>query len=206
MPAAREYRHQPADSRRRGLPAIGFSLQIPPGLTMTTTAPIAPDRGTLLTCTELDARGEPVGVLEIGAFSAALIMDRDGILEQVVAVEAERALAPPAAGRRESVLSIAFDGGASGYGAEVVLLRDANGEAKPRLPYLAFYALGTDDIVDAGLIVSVRCAQPEWLAQTELLSSLHIVRHGGAWAQPRPAAAPVDDEMPHLPLLGRRRF
>ena len=203
MPGGREYRHQPAESRRRGLPAIGFSLEIPPALTITTTAPIAPDRGTLLTCRELDARGEPIGVLEIGAFSAALIMDRDGILEQVVAVEAERALAAPASGRRDSVLSVVLDGGAAGYRAEVVLLRDASGEAKPRLPYLAFYALGTDDIVDAGLIVSVRCARPEWLAQDELLSSLHIVRQGGAWASRQ--QAPADDEMPHLPLLGRRR-
>lgn len=203
MPAAREYRHQPAESRRRGLPAIGFSIQIPPALTMTTTAPIAPDRGTLLTCREQDARGEPLGVLEIGAFSAALIMDRDGILEQVVAVEAERALAAPASGRRESVLPIELATGASGYRAEVVLLRDASGEAKPRLPYLAFYALATDDIVDAGLIVSVRCARPEWLAQAELLSTLHIVRQGGAWAAAPPAG---EDAMPHLPLVGRRRF
>jgi hypothetical protein len=184
------------------LPAIGFALRIPEALTTTTTEPIAPDRGTLLTCRQVDAKGAPIGVLELGAFSAALIMDRDGILEQMVAVEAERALAAPAAGRRESVLPVEYDGGASGYRADVVLLRDRAGEVKPRLPYLSFCALGTDDIVDAGLFVTIRCAHPEWLALDELLSSLRIVRQGGAW-NPAPAA---NDEMPHLPLLGRRRF
>jgi hypothetical protein len=186
------------------LPAIGFALRIPERLQTTTTAPIAPDRATLLTCRELDARGEPLGVFELGAFSAALIMDRDGILEQMVAVEAERALTPPAAGRRETLLPIDYAAGASGFRAEVVLLRDARGEVKPRLPYLAFCALGTDAIVDAGLFVTIRRAQPEWPAQDELLASLRIVRQGGAWAAPQPAAP--DDEMPHVPLVGRRRF
>jgi hypothetical protein len=202
MPAAREYRHQPADSKRRGLPAIGFSIRAPERLALASTPPIAPDRGTLLTGREPDRDGV-LGELEIGAFSAALIMDRDGILEQIVAVEADRALIAPASGRRDSVLPVELGGGASGYRADVVLLRDAHGEAKPRLPYLSFFALATADITDAGLFVSARSARPEWPTLDEVLATLRIVRMGGSWHAAVPA--PTDDEMPHLPLLGRRR-
>ncbi|HTJ42600.1 MAG TPA: hypothetical protein VL463_10930 [Kofleriaceae bacterium] len=201
MPGGREYRHQPADSRKRGLPAIGFSIRIPDAIATATTTSIAPDRATLLTCRELDRDGLAVGELELGAFSAALIMDRDGILEQMVAVEADRALVAPASGRRESLLPFDYDGGASGYRADVVLLRDARGEVKPRMPYLAWCALGTGEIVDAGIFVTIRCARPEWPACEELLNSLRIVRQGGAWTSPA-----ANDEMPHLPLVGRRRF
>ena len=207
MPGAREYRHQPADSKRRGLPAIGFSIRAPERLALTTTTPIAPDRATLLVCREPDRDGV-LGELEIGAFSAALIMDRDGILEQMVAVEADRALVPPASGRRELLLPVELAAGATGYRADVVLLRDAHGDARPRLPYLSFYALGSPAITDAGLFVTVRTARPEWPALDELLASLFIVRQGGPWSAPAPVAepAPANDEMPHLPLLGRRRF
>ena len=201
MPGAREYRHQPSDSRRRGLPAIGFALSVPDGLELIRTEPIAPNRATLLVVRE--RAGDPViGELELGAFSAALIMDRDGILEQMVAVEADRALAPPASGRRDSVLPIELSSGTSGYRADVVLLRDRAGVAKPALPYHAFLALGTPDIVDAGIFVSVRTAKPEWPALDAMLATLRVVRGGGSWA----ASPPVDDDMPHLPLLGRRRF
>ena len=204
MPAAREYRHQPADSKRRGLPAIGFSIRAPEGVELIQTAPIAPDRATLLICRELDPDGHVIGELEVGAFSAALIMDRDGILEQMVEVEAERALTAPASGRRDSVLPVEYDSGATGFRADVVLLRDASGEAKPRCPYLAFCALGAAEIVDAGLFVTLRCARPEWPTAELVLSSLRIVRMGGSWSAAVPA--PANDEMPHLPLLGRRRF
>ena len=203
MPGAREYRHQPADSKKRGLPAIGFSIRAPERLALASTPPIAPDRATLLTGREPDRDGV-LGELEIGAFSAALIMDRDGILEQMVAVEADRALVAPASGRRETVLPVEFGGGASGYRADVVLLRDARGEVKPRLPYLSFLALGTPEVTDAGLFVTARTARPEWPTLDDVLASLRIVRQGGSWTAPVPT--PADDEMPHLPLLGRRRF
>src|SRR5215471_3711870 len=198
MPGAREYRHQPADSKRRGLPAIGFSIRVPERLALVQTPPIAPDRSRLLTLRELDQDGLLVGELEIGAFSAALIMDRDGILEQIVTVEADRALAAPASGRRESVLPMEYAGGAVGYRAEVVLLRDSSGTVKPRVPYLAFCALGTPEIVDAGLFVTCRATGPEWTAAEEILASLHIVRQGGAWT----AGPEQHDEIPHLPMLG----
>ena len=201
MPGDREYRHQPADSKRRGLPAIGFSIRVPERLTLAQTPAIAPDRGRLVTCRELDRDGLLLGELEIGAFSAALIMDRDGILEQICAVEADRALIAPASGRRESVLPIELAGGASGYRAEVVLLRDSNGTVKPRVPYLVYYALGTPDIVDAGVFVTCRTTGPEWPAADEILASLHIVRQGGSWGT---TPEPANDEVPRLPMLRRR--
>jgi hypothetical protein len=202
MPVAREYRHQPADSKRRGLPAIGFSIRVPERLTLAQTPPIAPDRARLVTCRELDRDGLLVGELEIGAFSAALIMDRDGILEQIVTVEADRALVAPASGRRESVLPMECGAGVSGYRADVVLLRDSNGTVKPRVPYLWFCALGTADIVDAGVFVTCRSTAPEWPAAEEVLATLHIVRQGGSWSTVPEAA---NDEVPQLPMLHRRR-
>jgi hypothetical protein len=202
MPGAREFRHQPADSKRRGLPAIGFSICVPERLTLSQSPPIAPDRARLVTVRELDRDGLLAGELEIGVFSAALIMDRDGILEQIASVEADRALAAPASGRRESLLPIDYPGGAAGYRAEVVLLRDGSGTVKPRVPYLWFCALGTPDIVDAGVFVTARATGPEWPAVEEILQSLHIVRQGGSWGA---APEPANDEIPHLPMLHRRR-
>ena len=202
MPGAREYRHQPTDSRRRGLPAIGFAIEIPDGFELIRTEPIAPTRATLLIVRER-AGDRVAGELEVGVFSAALIIDRDGILEQMVAVEADRALAAPASGRRDSVLPVDLASGATGYRADVVLLRDRDGVTKPALPYAAFLALGQLDLVDAGLFVTARSAQPEWPALHPMLDSLRIARTGRAFAGP---AAAADDDMPHLPLVGRRRF
>ncbi len=201
MPESREYRHQPADSRRRGLPAIGFALRAPDRIELIRTEPVAPNRATLLICRELDVSGQAIGELEIGAFSAALIVDRDGILEQMVEVEAERTITAPAAGRRESILPVEYACGPSGFRADVVLMRDAGGVVKPPYPYLTFCALCAPDIIDAGLFVTIRQARPEWPTGDELLSSLRIVRMGGSWN----AVAATNDEMPRLPLLGRRR-
>jgi len=199
MLAVREYRHQPADSRRRGLPAIGFSIQAPTVLDLEKSEPIAPTRATLLIARERGADNTMIGELGIGAFSAALIMDRDGILRQMVEVELERALTAPAAGRREGVVPMELDTGAQGFRGNLVLLRDAAGTAKPTLPYLSLCALGTTALIDAGLFVTMRTAQPSWPAGEQLLGSLLIVRQGGSWH-----ARAATDEL-HLPVLGRRR-
>jgi len=199
MSQEREYRHSPADSRRRGLPAIGFSLSAPESIELIPSEPVATTRATLLVCRQLGPDDRLVGELEIAAFSAALLMDRDGILEQMAEVEAEHALASPAAGRMDALFPVHYGGGASGYRAEVVLLRDARGVVKPPCPYLAFCALACDEIVDAGLFVTIRSAAPEWAAADPILASLRLSRLGGS------RRAPANDQVVRLPLLGRRR-
>jgi hypothetical protein len=200
MPDVREYRHQPAESRRRGLPAIGFSIIAPEGVELVKTEPVAANRATLLVCRERDEAGRVLGELEIGAFSAALIMDRDGILAQMVEVEAERALTAPASGHHERTRAVEYAGGARGYRSEVVLLSVGPGMPKPREPYLSFCALGSAEIIDAGLFVSVRSQQPSWTHDHDLLESLRIVRLGGSWnTESASQGATV------LPFIGRRR-
>jgi hypothetical protein len=199
MPEYREYRHQPADSRRRGLPAIGFALVAPERIELIQSEPIAPTRSTLLVARERDGAAV-IGELEIGVFSAALIMDRDGILEQMVEVEAERAIAAPAAGRRESILPLELETGVAGFRAEVVILRDARGVVKPPFAYVSCCALASSEIIDAGLFVTIRSVRPEWPAGEAMLQSLRIVRMGGSFH-----ARTAGDEMPRLPLVGRRR-
>src|SRR5690349_2175246 len=52
MPDVREFRHQPQESRRRGLPALGFAVRVPEQIELITTEPVATNRATLLVCRE----------------------------------------------------------------------------------------------------------------------------------------------------------
>jgi hypothetical protein len=145
--AARSFKQLPAASRQRGLPPIGFSI-----VTELEQVP-----GRMMHFTER-RDGKLVGELEVEVFAAALIIDRDGILETM----ASSATSTPA---------VAFElPGASGYRAETV--------KQAELPYLHVLAVALDGAIDGGVIVTMRCAQPEWPAAEALLRSLKILtRH-----------------------------
>jgi hypothetical protein len=146
--AVRSFKQLPAQSRQNGLPPIGFSI--------VTELSRAPDKTTRFT---EHRDGKVFGELEVEVFAAALIIDRDGILETM----ASSATHTPA---------VAFDlPNASGYRAEAV--------KKGELPYLQVLAIALDDAIDGGVLVTIRCAQPEWPAAEALLRSLQILtRHG----------------------------
>ncbi len=175
------YRHALAASRQRGLPSIGLELTAPSGVELT---PVV-EGVAVIRCRERRADGKTLGELEVSMFSAALIIDRDGILEEKARAVAEAA---DHAGRVEGTVAVSLPG-ASGYRADVEPTRSA-------LPYIHVFAMAPHDLrVDGGVVVIVRSAQPEWPAAELMLGSLRfLTRHGNA----QPAN---DDNRAHGPLL-----
>jgi len=132
----------------RGRPAIGYTL--------TTDLEISP--GATVHCRE-HRGGKLIGELSIEVFAAALIIDRDGILA---------AKAGDAAG----AVAVAFElEGTSGYRAETI---DRGGP----LPYRHVLAIAPEDGIDGGLLITLRCATPEWPRADELLRSLRLLTRG----------------------------
>ena len=136
--------------------------------------------GRAVRCCEVREDGKPIGELEIGVFSAALIIDRDGIL---------RAKASQVSGGMPAT-PVTLPG-VSGYRAEAV------GPAP--LPYLYVFAMAPDDLgIQSAVLVTVRSAQPDWPAAEALLRSLRILTRNGV------VAANDDDSGAFsLPLVGK---
>lgn len=168
--SARAYRLAPTASRQRGLPAIGFEMMAPSEIEMT---PLGKD-GAVLRFRERRADGKTVGELEVAVFSAPLIIDRDGILE-----EKARDVARDTANANVSATVAVVLPGASGYRADVEL----RGAVRPPLPYVHVFAFAPRDGIDGGVLVTVRSATPDWPAAEAILGSLRILtRHGTAAA------------------------
>ena len=177
---ARAYRLAPTASRQRGLPSIGFEMTAPGQVELT---PIG-SGSSVVRCCERRADGKTVGELEVAVFSAALIIDRDGILE-----EKARDVAQDAAHAQVSATVAVSLPGASGYRADVEL----RGLARPPLPYLHVFAFAPPDGIDGGVLVTVRSAKPDWPAAEAILGSLRILtRHG---------AVPANDDTELEPLM-----
>ena len=99
--------------------------------------------------------GRTVGELEVAPFSAALILDRDGILEEKVRGVAGATATTPI------VLP-----NASGF-------RAATFASSTPLPYVyvfAFAPLG----VDGGVLVVVRSAQPAWVRTPDCMTPRYV--------------------------------
>lgn len=157
---------------------IGFEL-VPGDLEVT---PVAAGE-TLVRCTETREDGKPVGEIEVAVFQAALVIDRDGILESKASDSTGGAHAVP--------VSLP---GASGYFAET------RGDAQ--LPYRFVFAVAPHDLaVDGGVMVTVRSAYRDWPAADQVLQSLRILtRHGTAPANDVAGDAPL---LPFVPPLKR---
>src|SRR5437870_798997 len=145
-----KYRHAATASRQRGLPAIGLELTSPHGVELT---PV-PAGDAVVRCCQRSPDGKPVGELEVSMFKAALIIDRDGILE-----EKARAVAETCATSGDVAGTVAISlPGASGYRADVEPKRNSSG-----LPYVHVFAMAPHDLgIDGGIVVVVRSAEPEW--------------------------------------------
>ena len=173
--SVRAFRQLPAESRRRGLPAIGFELQLPDELE------VVPNAGgaTVVRCRETRA-GRTIGELDIEVFPAALVIDRDGILEQ----KASEIVNAPA-------VAVMLPG-ASGYRAET------HANDRP-LPYTYVFAMESHDLgIGAGLLVTLRCARHDWPAAERALGSLQIFAR-----KPSANDAYATGVAPVFPIIGR---
>src|SRR5256885_142179 len=142
---------------------VGFVFDPP------TDVEVRPGDGSVH-CSQVRGDGRPIGELDVAVFQAALVIDRDGILEEKVH---EAAIAEH--GRVTPAIPVSLPG-ASGYRAEVERVRGA-------LPYVYVFAIAPHDLgVQGGVIVTVRCATPEWPAADAILRSLRILVRGGVTA------------------------
>lgn len=164
----------PSASRQRGLPLIGFELTAPDALV------VEPVRAgpVVLRCAEVRDDGRPVGELEVAVFAAALIIDRDGLLE---------AKASAASGGAPAV-RVELPG-ASGYRAEAI--------GPSPLPYVYVFAMAPPSGVDGGVLVTVRAAKPDWPAAEAVLRSMRILTRSGV----APANEEAADLGPLLPVI-----
>jgi hypothetical protein len=70
---------------------------------------------------------------------------------------------------------------------------------RPLFPYVYVFAIAPNDLaLDGGLVVTVRCATPEWPAADAILRSLKILARGGKTANDS------HDARATLPLIGSR--
>lgn len=179
------HRHPASESRTRGLPPIGFQLDVPPGVMLEQIDPAGPDRAVVLRAHQRGDDGRLVGELELGIFSAALVIDRRGVLRELV--ETTRAVSPgaPAASRLLGAGEASFAAGVSGYRMDVVVVSGDEGESRPACPYLTWLALASDDLVlPGGLFATIRSAAPSWAAGSQILDTLRISGLAGAYAPP----------------------
>jgi hypothetical protein len=141
------------------------------------TDPAGADRAVVLRAHE-ERDERRLGELEFGIFSAALIIDRSGVLQELVETTAAVALGGPHSGARLLAAGHAeFAGGASGFRMDVVL---AAGEARP-LRYVSWLALAAEDLVlRGGIFVTMRAVGPTWPAASQMLDSLRIIGLAGA--------------------------
>ncbi|HEY5951940.1 MAG TPA: hypothetical protein VIV40_40870 [Kofleriaceae bacterium] len=176
------YRQLPTASRR-----IGFEIETP------SEVEVRP--GEVVRCSE-ERDGRTIGELEVSVFHAALVIDRDGILEEKVASAIEQAREPGA--RVLPAIPVTLPG-ASGYRADLELVRPM-GTPQAELPFTYVFAMAPNDLsLDGGLIVTVRCASPQWPAADAILRSLRILSRRG-----RVPANDSDEARAKLPLVGGR--
>ncbi len=122
---------------------------------------------TVVRCSE--ARdGQPVGELSVELFKAALVIDRDGILAELVATACAGHR-----GRATHPIAVKLPG-ASGFRASVELVRPM-GQPQARLPFVYVFAIAPHDLgVDGGALVTVQSASPEWPSADKILRSLKV--------------------------------
>lgn len=142
-----------------------------------------PEGEAVVRCCEKRPDGQTVGELEVSMFKAALIIDRDGILEQKAREIAEE-------GSEQAAATVAVSlPGASGFRADI----EPQGTAS--LPYVHVFAMAPHDLgIDGGVVVVVRSAKPEWPAAEQILGSLRLLPRNGQ-------SPPANDEEQHEPMM-----
>jgi hypothetical protein len=158
------FRQLPTTLRR-----IGFELDAPTDMTVEPTK-------------SGGARVQgPAGEIDIEVFQAALVIDRDGILEEKIRTAVDAVVAAEPGARVLETIPVEL-AGASGYRCDVELMRPP-GTPRPERPYVLVFALAPSDLgVDGGVLVSVRCATAEWPVTDHILASLRILTRRSATA------------------------
>jgi hypothetical protein len=157
------FRQPPTTSRR-----IGFELTPPEDMTVESTKTGARVRGQ-------------AGELEVEVFQAALVIDRDGILEEKIQQVVDAVLASDFGARVLQTIPIELPG-ATGYRADIELVRPM-GTARPERPYLLVFAVAPHDFgVDGGVIIRVRSESAAWEPAEHILHSLRILTRRGSTA------------------------
>ena len=148
-----------------GAGRIRFEVAPPRGVEVVRT-------GDTMRCRQ-EAGGALIGEIEISVFRAALVIDRDGILEEKV----RHAIIDEVAGGAQVLEPMPVEiGAASGWRVDAEYRR---GTERPKLPYVYVFALASDDLgVDAGVLVTVRSASPEWPVADQIVQSLKIFTRG----------------------------
>lgn len=166
------FRQPPTTARR-----VGFEIDPPSDVTVQ-------PRGTVVRCRQQSASGTPIGELELEVFHAALVIDRDGILEEKVQAAIARAAAPGAQVLQPVPIELA---GASGFRADAEPARAIGvADARSPLPYVHVLAIAPDDLgVDGGLLITVRSASPTWPAAETIVQSLRILSRRSTSANDR---------------------
>jgi hypothetical protein len=172
----------PSTYRRppRGRPLIGFQLDVPREVELRD--------GPILHCREVRQGGQTLGEIELSVFAAALIIDRDGILAE----KACEVLGREAALRGEPTAVAVRLPGACGFRADAV--------QRTPLPYRFVFAIAPDEVVDGGVLITIRCTGPDWPAAEHMLRSLRVLTRGG-----RVATEAEFDDGPLLPVVTPRR-
>jgi hypothetical protein len=181
MPPADLHRFLATSAAERGLPPIEFRFRSVQGLIVSQLPAGEGPSAAVLQCEERGPSDRLVGTVEIGLFSASLIIDRAGVLQDLASATAAAALAGPARGKLLSQGEVELGGGASGYRIDAILQLDEEGRFRPDCPYASWLALaGNDPVARGGVFVVIRSAGPDWRAAAELLDSLEI---GGVGAR-----------------------
>jgi hypothetical protein len=167
----------------RGRPALGFQLEVPPELERF--------EGPVVACRELRPDGRVAGELEASVFAAPLIIDRDGILADKACEVLGRQIGEAAGVATAPAVAMALPG-AAGFRADAV--------QRTALPYVHVFALAADAIVDGGVLITIRSAEPDWPAGEHMMRSLRLLTRGG-----RIAASAEPDDARLLPLVVPRR-
>jgi hypothetical protein len=153
---------------------IGFQLEVPREVELR--------EGQVLKCREVLQGGRTLGELEVSVFAAALVIDRDGILSE----KACEVLGREAMVRGGPTAVAVTLPGASGFRAEAV--------QNTPLPYRYVFAIAPPDLgVDGGILITIRCASPDWPAADHMLRSLRILTRNGRVA--------TNDDIGDAPLL-----
>jgi hypothetical protein len=167
---------------------VGFELELPSELEVQP----APDPATVR-CRERQG-DRTIGELEVSVFEAALVIDRDGILETKVIRALDEAAASGARVHAAVPVSLA---GASGFRADAEVVRPM-GSPRPPLPYVYVFAIAPNDLgIDSGVLVTLRCASPAWPAAEAIHGSLKLLTRRSPTANDR-EPAPIG-----LPIVGR---
>jgi hypothetical protein len=150
-------------------------MEIPRDVRLVPIDPMASPVGRLVSASERRGDGKLLGELEIAVFGAAIVIDREGILEETVTAAAEHATTSAGQGRIIEIAHVTNAQGLDGYRADVELTRDANGV--PELPFVSFLALAPDEAAAAAgaLFIRLACASRPWPAGAAMLESIAIL-------------------------------